>query len=98
MGVFRFKRVWNSSTDSGAFLGINSSSLTFTNLSLTGLGYHKSISSSLFVWGNSVFLSPNDGLSMSFVRHFSSPVQSFDGSLNGDYLFKLADNQVRCFK
>lgn len=92
-GGFRFLRVWNTS-GSDAFLGTNSSAFTFTNLSLTGLGYHKSISSSLFAWGNAFFYSPNDGINMLYAMNFTSPVKSFDGSSNGEYLIQLQDNQV----
>jgi hypothetical protein len=95
MGGFRFLRVWNTSSGSDSYLGLNSSSFNFTNLSLTGLGYHKSISSSILVWGNSLFFTPNDGKSMLFARSFNSSVQLLDGSANGEYFVQLQDNQVR---
>jgi len=94
MGGFKFLRVWNTSSGSDSYLGLAASSFNFTDLVLTGFGYHKSISSSILIWGNALFFSPNDAKSMLFGRSFNSSVQFIDGSANGEYIIQLQDNQV----
>lgn len=95
LGGFRFLRVWNASSGSDSYLGLDASQFTFTNLVLTGLGYHKSVSSNIFAWGNAFFFSPNHGKSVLFARTFTSPLILFDGSSTGEYIIQLMDNQVK---